>query len=81
MDIQIGDGITWVKKSQRGTTVEFRLVDGRVAEVRPEYVLTNAKNGRRKKVLFGSITRVNGVAVEKEIAELADGKDGSEQES
>lgn len=73
MDIKIGDAITWVKKSQRGTTVEFRMVDEKVVEVRPEYVVTKAKNGRRKKVLFGSIARVNGVAVEKEAPEQTGG--------
>lgn len=69
MDIKIGDAITWVRKSRRGTTLEFRMVDDKVVEVHSEHVVTKAKNGRRKRVMFGSIVRVNGVAVEKEAPE------------
>lgn len=79
MEITTGDVITWVKKSQQGTSVEFRLIDSKVVEVRQDFVVVKARNGRRRRIPFDAITKVNGasveVVVEQEAAETIDAEE------
>jgi len=79
MEMNIGDTVEWVKRTQTGRTIDLRVVTSTVAEVRGDHVVVKARNGRRRRIAKDSLTAVNGIRIERPAQEPADAEEAQSE--